>query len=785
MNTIDEAFEQAARKWVEAGFSTLTTHTDGQKRPRGQWMEFQDRRPNWDLVSEWLRSSSDVGIGVVLGAVSGNVEMVELEGPKELSTQRLEQVVLLAKEAGCEEILDRVLNNLCELSAGGSLHMFLRVIDGPCRSNTQLAFNGGGGQRYVVAETRGEGGFVVVAPTTGRVGHEPGTAYQLLPGADPGQVAEVSVAERDLLYAVITGALDEPIPDRLSESSAASTVAEVVTAESEAPMAPWEAWSQEVSWGEILEPRGWTHSHRDRQGREHWTRPGKSVGEGTSATTIDDGPMYVFSSSSTLPAGQGMSKFYVHAHYAHSGDLSIAARNLRDQGYGDPLAALTLNSWNPTGQQSESLTNTDVYDRAVHQSFLRLRVAEDAKRMLAAERAGRAPALTGISLSAFLDQPDIDAKYRVQGLWPSQGRVLCAAAAKSGKTTLVVGNLLPSLVDGELFLGRYEPTVAKGHVAYLNMEVGENVIRQWLRDVGIVHADQIVVANLRGRAGALSLDSEVGRQNMSNWLRDNDIEIVILDPLAPLLAALSFDENSNADVARFFAYWNETLVNGGVTEDFIVHHTGHGGQRSRGASRLLDEPDAIWTLIKDRDDDRGEDEDQFARITATRHLSAYGRDVDLPATSLAFNETNRRLLATGQLPRNARKAATEEDQKRRIVKFVTENDCANTRRISAGSGVQKGAVPRLLNDLVECDELDMVKVGNENQYCLPAPPPRAINLPNEMRNEPSPVPETRDKGTGDDQSSQVARQYPDDGDEEDVDEAYEQDSWPKLKGYAS
>jgi len=207
------------------------------------------------------------------------------------------------------------------------------------------------------------------------------------------------------------------------------------------------------------------------------------------------------------------------------------------------------------------------YERAVRAKFTDLRINDDAKAMLSTLKAGQAPALLGDNLSDFLAEVEEDEQYRVTDLWPSQGRVLLAAQAKSGKTTMVAANLLPALVDGGLFLGRYEVTQVTRRVVYFNMEVGTRTMRRWLTDANIGAAGKITVSNLRGKASALSLSSQAGRMQFGTWLARNDAEVVILDPLAPVLASLGLDENSNADVATFFAWWSESLMLGGVVDD--------------------------------------------------------------------------------------------------------------------------------------------------------------------------------------------------------------------------
>ena len=75
-------------------------------------------------------------------------------------------------------------------------------------------------------------------------------------------------------------------------------------------------------------------------------RPGKKLHEGTSATTIEDGPLYNFSTSVNWPTEQGLSKGHVHALVHNDGDLSATSRQLTRDGYGTPASTdNTLTPW--------------------------------------------------------------------------------------------------------------------------------------------------------------------------------------------------------------------------------------------------------------------------------------------------------------------------------------------------------------------------------------------------------------------------------------------------------
>lgn len=362
---------------------------------------------------------------------------------------------------------------------------------------------------------------------------------------------------------------------------------------------------------------------------------------------------------------------------------------------------------------TESTTEPTSLDLAVSRRLADLIVNERAREKLATIKAGSAPTLDALSLTQFLAQPDEENPYRVQELWPMEGRVLLAAAAKSGKTTMVAANLIPSLVDGTPFLDRYEVQPVQGSVVLLNMEVGANTLRGWMRRTGIAATDKVHVVNLRGNANALQLSSDAGRQRTAEFLTDLAAEVVILDPLAPVLASLGLDENSNADVAQFFAWWSETLHLAGVVDDVVVHHTGHAGDRSRGASRLLDEPDAIWTLTRGKDVEPSDD-DTFGHA-APRYLGAYGRDVDQPPRLLNYDSTTHRLQMTDITQSEAR-GNDLDSHIRAVMKDGQSRTKTAIRTAAVARGASNNPCYERIEKLIKDGELQ--KVGR-NEYVWP------------------------------------------------------------------
>ncbi len=412
---------------------------------------------------------------------------------------------------------------------------------------------------------------------------------------------------------------------------------------------------------------------------------------------------------------------------------------------------------------SELPPEPTAFDRAVLRRYADLRINEAARERLAVEAAGQAPPLHGVGLDEFLAQPDEEEQYRIAGLWPSEGRVLLPAPAKAGKTTLIIGNLIPALVDGGEFLGAFTTTPVSGRVVLLNMEVGERTLRRWAARAGVASTSRVTVVNLRGRVAALGLSTDAGRRRFTEFLKRQEAEVVILDPLAPVLASLGLVEDSNADVATFFGWWSEALGDAGVVDDLICHHTGHAGARSRGASRLLDEPDAIWTLTRDGGDEQADDDDPFGPVEQ-RFLKAYGRDVDLPESGLTFSsETGRLLLVEGDR-RMHRRLRAHELLEQRVLAYAAQHPGRLQRELCKEVTGNGDAVVAAVKRLVERGALIAVPTdsgkGLKHYVDSPAgtPSPTVPNRPQSSLGTATytvpPSPHPRGDGVEDEESVQ-------------------------------
>jgi hypothetical protein len=270
------------------------------------------------------------------------------------------------------------------------------------------------------------------------------------------------------------------------------------------------------------------------------------------------------------------------------------------------------------------------------------RARRRARRTLDEEERGRITVPSGVSLKEMLTLPEDPVRWRIDGWLPVDGRVICAASRKTGKTTLN-GNVVRALADGDLFLGCCPVTDVAGSIVVIDNEMSPDMLRRWYQDLRVVNADRVHLFTLRGQGAALDIIDARVRAEWVARLRElpGGTSVLLLDCLQPAIAALGLSENSNDDVSRFLVAFDALKYEAGIGETFIWHHSGHVEERSRGASRLRDWPDVEWRYMRERSPE-GEEID-----AGVRFLAAYGRDVDVPEARLDYDPATRRLTYVG------------------------------------------------------------------------------------------------------------------------------------------
>ena len=386
---------------------------------------------------------------------------------------------------------------------------------------------------------------------------------------------------------------------------------------------------------------------------------------------------------------------------------------------------------------AKRLLDEEDEDAAVADRLRTLAITERAQREWKRQSAGAQEPPQPVILTDLLATPDDPVRYRVSGLWPAGGRVVLAAAAKTGKST-AVGNLIRSLADATPFLDTFDVAPPTGRIILIDNELDPRQIKHWLRSQDITNTDNVVVVPLRGRLSTFDILDPLTRQEWARSITDLGGSIIIFDCLRPLIDALGLSEDK--DAGRVLVAFDALLADSGADEGLVVHHMGHSGERSRGDTRIRDWPDAEWKLVRERTDD-GETED-----SSPRFFSAFGRDVAVPEAKLEFEPATRHLSLAGGNRTDAKLQPVLDDildvladhpsgmSERQIEGALTDsdhgrNDIRKARRLGIAKGLigtmsgPRKALIHFLNDRESVDN----PVDN-NECATSAPPPNgAVN----------------------------------------------------------
>lgn len=308
----------------------------GSKRPAVPWKNYQQKLATRADAARWFHDHAH-GLAAVCGEISGGLIMIELEGR---AADKLPQLRETSQERGAEtaELFHKLTTGWAEVSPSGGFHFYARTPENT-HGNRKLARTREG---IVLAETRENGGYTVIAPTGGEY-HETGRAWTRLAGG-PTTLPAFTLTQLDTLLDIFRTLDEAPAAPTLTSSRSHTGAAPARPTPAPAPatheagaLTPGDEYEAKTSWEDILTPHGWTISSRDAT-TTYWTRPGKNAGvSATTGRAQDRDRLYVFSSSTVFAPETPYTKFGAYALLNHGGDLSAAARTLAREGYGAPL----------------------------------------------------------------------------------------------------------------------------------------------------------------------------------------------------------------------------------------------------------------------------------------------------------------------------------------------------------------------------------------------------------------------------------------------------------------
>lgn len=269
---------------------------------------------------------------------------------------------------------------------------------------------------------------------------------------------------------------------------------------------PGDDYATRTGWGQILAPHGWRRTRAFSATSHGWCRPGKA-GTFISATTRDEGGLYVFSTSTPFDPEVPYSKFGAYAVLEHGGDHTAASKALRAAGYGTtaPLAAVV-----PAASSGHSPEQ---------------------------------PGLPDYDLGALAAQ-GIKEPERIAGgmLYPASVHCL-AGAPGGGKTTLMAWWMLRHIRDG-------------GNVMLLDEESGPEQAAEKFLDLGATPRELSPPRFTYVPFPARGWNPDDLAQ-LHELITRRQPGIIGWDSAAAFLAIAGHDENSATDVT---AFWQRVLV---------------------------------------------------------------------------------------------------------------------------------------------------------------------------------------------------------------------------------
>lgn len=384
-----DTIQEAALSLLELGYSVFPAypadHPEFAKKPIvHEWKPYQSTRMDADAATRLFKG--DVGIAVVGGAVSGNLECLDFDNP-ELFKPFMDTLEGINPELAGRLIQRQTpsggyhLQYRCAEPVGGNTILAKAVaeVTGPGKydepwprgaSGKCVARQATGGRWYIEAtaiETRGEGGYFLTPPSSD---------YTPIKGTL--RDCPTITAEEVTLLHTLAVTFDE----RAQQGTQEATRTAKSTAGGGRPGDQYNAdWGQNIP--ALLEKHDW-QAGRTVGNNQQFTRPGKTDGSTGGTLRQTDGIFYCWSSNaSPLEPGKAYDPLGLLAALEHGGDIAAAVKAVAAMGYGDRRRAATGNSTEPEAPRPlpDGLAPVAPFDMALLPESLRSWVEDIADRV--------------------------------------------------------------------------------------------------------------------------------------------------------------------------------------------------------------------------------------------------------------------------------------------------------------------------------------------------------------------------------------------------------------------
>lgn len=305
-----------ALEYHQMGLSVIATGAF--KQSIGYWKDYQQRLATGKALHQMFNHPAAIGIAVVTGNVSGNLEVIDLDTKYDLQGGLLER--LLAPMEAFDAAL--ISSLVIAQSRSGGYHLYYRCQN--IERNQHLArrpvtaaeiARNPNEKVKVLIETRGEGGYIIVPPSKG---------YQFLQH-DFSRIPTISIQQRHL---ILQNARD------LNEYVEQARVRHPPKIRAAGEVSPLDDYNQRGDIVGFLEKHGWTVVPSTST-RTYFKRPGDSDQRISGSYHHELGYFSVFSTSTEFQPRRGYRPSAVYAILECNGDFRDATRRLAEMGYGE------------------------------------------------------------------------------------------------------------------------------------------------------------------------------------------------------------------------------------------------------------------------------------------------------------------------------------------------------------------------------------------------------------------------------------------------------------------
>lgn len=300
---------ETAKKYIKAGVNILPLKTD--KSPNiGSWAQYQKIMFN-DFAASFEK------IGLICGQISGGVEVIDIDCKYDLSGTLYDDYCRLIsfndKALLKKLVIQKTVSNgyhfvyRCKLNDGNK-KLASRPAD-PKETKT-------GEKVKVLIETRGEGGYIAIAPSEG---------YEIIQGSIE-TIPDISEREREVLFCCARAL------NKVNLKVYEPTKKQIEWVDN--GKKPWEDFDDRGSSLDLLLAHGWSdvYSHGDRVMLK---RPGNTSAKTSGSYNTQLRLFKTFSTSTEFEAEKGYTPSAVFAVLECNGDFTEAGRKLYELGYGE------------------------------------------------------------------------------------------------------------------------------------------------------------------------------------------------------------------------------------------------------------------------------------------------------------------------------------------------------------------------------------------------------------------------------------------------------------------